>query len=101
MPIVLSDKGYALHFDNPQIGWLDLDSKKQNKLTYEVIGGPLRYQVVFSDNWKDLTSSLTALLGRQPLPARWTLGNFASRFGYHSETEAQQVVAEFRKQQIP
>ena len=101
MPIVLSDKGYALHFDNPQIGWLDLDSKKQNKLTYEVIGGPLRYQVVFSDNWKDLTSSLTALLGRQPLPARWTLGNFASRFGYHSETEAQRVVAEFRKQQIP
>jgi alpha-glucosidase (family GH31 glycosyl hydrolase) len=101
MPIVLSDKGYALHFDNPQIGWLDLDSKKQNKLTYEVIGGPLRYQVVFSDDWKDLTNSLTALLGRQPLPARWTLGNFASRFGYHSETEAKQVVAEFRKQQIP
>ena len=101
MPIVLSDKGYALHFDNPQIGWLDLDSKKQNKLTYEVIGGPVRYQVVFSDDWKDLTNSLTALLGRQPLPARWTLGNFASRFGYHSETEAKQVVAEFRKQQIP
>ena len=101
MPIVLSDKGYAIHFDNPQIGWLDLDSKKQNKLTYEVIGGPLRYQVVFSDDWKDLTNSLTALLGRQPLPARWTLGNFASRFGYHSETEAKQVVAEFRKQQIP
>ena len=101
MPIVLSDKGYALHFDNPQIGWLDLDSKKQNKLTYEVIGGPMRYQVVFSDDWKDLTNSLTSLLGRQPLPARWTLGNFASRFGYHSQTEAKQVVAEFRKQQIP
>ncbi|MFM7006687.1 MAG: TIM-barrel domain-containing protein [Flavobacteriales bacterium] len=101
MPIVLSDKGYALHFDNPQIGWLDLDSKKQNKLTYEVIGGPLRYQVIFSDDWKDLTTSLTALLGHQPLPARWTLGNFSSRFGYHSETEAKQVVAEFKKQQIP
>jgi alpha-glucosidase (family GH31 glycosyl hydrolase) len=101
MPIVLSDKGYALHFDNPQIGWLDLDSKQQNKLTYEVIGGPLRYQVIFSDDWKNLTTSLTALLGRQPLPARWTLGNFSSRFGYHSETEAKQVVAEFKKQQIP
>lgn len=101
MPIVISDKGYALHFDNPQIGWLDLDSKKQNKLTYEVIGGPMRYQVIFSDNWKDLTTSLTTLLGRQPLPARWTLGNFSSRFGYHSEAEAKQVVAEFKKQQIP
>lgn len=101
MPIVLSDKGYALHFDNPQIGWLDFDSKKQNKLTYEVIGGPLRYQVIFSDDWKDLTNSITNLLGRQPLPARWTFGNFSSRFGYHSEQEAYQVVNEFRKQQIP
>ncbi|MFM7643867.1 MAG: TIM-barrel domain-containing protein [Sphingomonadales bacterium] len=101
MPIVLSDKGYAIHFDNPQIGWLDLDSKKENKLTYEVIGGPMRYQVVFSDNWKDLTTSLTALLGRQPMPARWTLGNFSSRFGYHSEAEAKQVVAAFKKEQIP
>lgn len=101
MPIVISDKGYALHFDNPQIGWLDLDSKKQNKLTYEVIGGPMRYQVVFSENWKDLATSLTSLLGRQPLPARWTLGNFSSRFGYHSEAEAKKVVAEFKKQQIP
>ncbi|MEN9700514.1 MAG: hypothetical protein RLZZ301_1712 [Bacteroidota bacterium] len=101
MPIVLSDKCYALHFDNPQIGWLDLDSKKENKLTYEVIGGPLRYQVIFSDDWKGLSSSLTALLGRQPMPARWTLGNFASRFGYHSASEAANVVSEFRNQQIP
>lgn len=101
MPIVISDQGYAIHFDNPQIGWLDLDSKKTNKLTYEVIGGPMRYQVIFSDNWKDLSASLTALLGRQPLPARWTLGNFSSRFGYHSEQEARMVVNEFRKQQIP
>lgn len=101
MPIVLSDKGYAIHFDNPQIGWLDLDSKKENKLTYEVIGGPMRYQVIFSENWKDLTTSLTALLGRQPMPARWTLGNFSSRFGYHSEAEAKQVVAAFKKEQIP
>lgn len=101
MPIVLSDKGYAIHFDNPQIGWLDLDSKKENKLTYEVIGGPLRYQVIFSDDWKDLSYHLTSLLGRQPMPARWTLGNFSSRFGYHSEQEARMVVDEFRKEQIP
>ncbi len=101
MPIVISDQCYAIHFDNPQIGYLDLDAKKENKLTYEVIGGPMRYQVIVADDWKQLTEQLTNLTGRQPLPARWTLGNFSSRFGYHSEQEARAVVNEFRKQQIP
>ena len=101
MPIVISDQCYAIHFDNPQIGYLDLDAKKENKLTYEVIGGPMRYQVIVADDWKQLTEQLTNLTGKQPLPARWTLGNFSSRFGYHSEQEARAVVNEFRKQQIP
>ena len=101
MPIVISDQCYAIHFDNPQIGYLDLDSKKDNKLTYEVIGGPLRYQVIAADDWRNLTENMTYLTGHQPLPARWTLGNFASRFGYHSEAEARKVVEGFRNEQIP
>jgi len=101
MPIVISDQCYAIHFDNPQIGFLDLDSKKENKLTYEVIGGPLRYQIIAANDWQDLSENMTQLLGRQPLPARWTLGNFSSRFGYHSEAEAREVVAAFKKEQIP
>jgi alpha-glucosidase (family GH31 glycosyl hydrolase) len=101
MPIVISDACYALHFDNPQIGYLDLDSKKENKLTYEVIGGPMRYQIIAADDWKNLSENMTSLLGHQPLPARWTLGNFASRFGYHSEQQAREVVAAFQKAQIP
>jgi alpha-glucosidase (family GH31 glycosyl hydrolase) len=101
MPIVISDQYYAIHFDNPQIGFLDLDSKKEDKLTYEVIGGPMRYQIIAANDWHDLSENMTQLLGRQPMPARWTLGNFASRFGYHSQTEAQEVVAAFKKEQIP
>ena len=101
MPIVISDKCYAIHFDNAQIGYLDLDAKKENKLTYEVIGGPMRYQVIVADDWQQLSTEFTNLTGKQPLPARWTFGNFSSRFGYHSEQEAKNVVSEFRKQQIP
>ena len=46
MPIVLSSKRYMIHFDNPQIGWLDLDSNKDNSLNYETIGGRKSYQVI-------------------------------------------------------
>ena len=83
IPVVLSSKMYAVHFDNAAIGYLDLDSKKDNTLAYETISGRKTYQVIVGDSWTDLISSYTDLTGKQPLPARWTFGNFSSRFGYH------------------
>ena len=59
------------------------------------------YQVIVGDDWKDLVKEYTFLTGRQPLPPRWAFGNFASRFGYHSEAEARKVVTQFRKDSIP
>ncbi|MCH7524849.1 MAG: DUF4968 domain-containing protein, partial [Bacteroidetes bacterium] len=87
MPLMLSSKMYAIHFDNAPIGYLDLDSKKDNTLTYETISGRKTYQVIVGDSWLDLIDNYTDLTGKQPLIPRWALGNFASRFGYHSEAE--------------
>ncbi|MFZ6638597.1 TIM-barrel domain-containing protein [Undibacterium sp. TC4M20W] len=101
MPLVFSSKMYGLHFDNAAIGQLDLDSKKNNVLAYETISGRKTYQVIAGDNWADIVSNYTSLTGRQPLPPRWTFGNFASRFGYHNEAEARSILDKFRAEKIP
>ena len=101
MPIVMSSKLYAIHFDNAPIGYLDLDSKKDNTLTYETISGRKTYQVIVGDSWLDLIDNYTDLTGKQPLPPRWALGNFASRFGYHSEAETRATVNKFIDEEIP
>ncbi len=101
MPLVLSSKIYAIHFDNAPIGFLDLDSKKTNTLSYETINGRKTYQVIAGDGWKDLISNYIQLTGNQPLPPRWVLGNFASRMGYHSEKETRKVIQKFKEDQIP
>lgn len=101
LPIVISSKKYMVHFDNAPIGYLDLDSQKNNTLTYETISGKKTYQIIVGDNWEDLISNYTLLTGRQPLPPRWALGNFSSRFGYHSETEAKKVIQKFKDEKIP
>ncbi|WP_243694613.1 glycoside hydrolase family 31 protein [Flavobacterium psychrotolerans] len=101
MPLVMSSKMYAVHFDNAPIGYLDLDSTKNNTLAYETISGRKTYQVIAGDSWADLISSYTDLTGKQPLPARWTLGNFSSRFGYHSEEEVRKTIDRFNKEEIP
>ncbi|WP_299223871.1 TIM-barrel domain-containing protein [uncultured Aquimarina sp.] len=101
MPLVLSSKTYAVHFDNAPIGFLDIDSKKDNTLSYETINGRKTYQVVAGDDWKDLMDQYTDLTGKQPLPPRWAFGNFASRFGYHSEKETKETIAKFKNDSIP
>ena len=132
MPIVMSSKIYAVHFDNAPIGYLDLDSKKDNSLQYEIaidkefatantneekrfyssdkkqienqnktISVRKTYQVIAGDSWENLISNYTDLTGKQPLPARWTLGNFSSRFGYHSQEEVEKTIRKFNEENIP
>lgn len=101
IPLVISSKIYAVHFDNGAIGYLDLDSKKENTLVYETISGRKTYQVVVGDSWEDLTSNYTALTGKQPLVPRWALGNFSSRFGYHSQEEVAKTIDKYIKDEIP
>ncbi len=101
MPLVLSSKVYAVHFDNAPIGFLDIDSKRDNTLQYETINGRKTYQVIAGDDWRDLMDQYTDLTGKQPLPPRWAFGNFASRFGYHSEKETKETVEKFAQDSIP
>jgi alpha-glucosidase (family GH31 glycosyl hydrolase) len=101
LPIVLSSNQYMIHFDNAPIGYLDLDSKKENTLRYETISGRKAYQVIAGDSWQDIVHNYTNLTGKQPLPPRWAFGNFSSRFGYHSQAETEATIAKFKEEKIP
>jgi alpha-glucosidase (family GH31 glycosyl hydrolase) len=101
LPIVISSQKYMVHFDNAPIGYMDLDSKKENVLEYETISGRKTYQIIVGDTWEELIENYTNLTGRQPLPARWVFGNFASRFGYRSEAETRKTIQKFKDEKIP
>ena len=101
IPLVVSSKKYMVHFDNSAIGYLDLDSKRENSLTYETISGRKTYQIITGNSWSDLMDNYTNLTGKQPLPPRWVLGNFSSRFGYHSQKETEATIDKFQEENIP
>jgi len=101
MPIVISSNKYLVHFDNAPIGFLDLDSQENNTITYETISGRMVYQVVAGDDWFDLIDAYTDLTGKQPMAPRWSLGNFASRFGYHTQRQTEVTIDRFISQGMP
>jgi alpha-glucosidase (family GH31 glycosyl hydrolase) len=48
-----------------------------------------------------LIEKFTSLVGRMPMPARWVLGNFMSRFGYRSQDEVLDIANKMKTQQFP
>ncbi|WP_159950969.1 TIM-barrel domain-containing protein [Polaribacter septentrionalilitoris] len=101
IPVVISSKKYMIHFDNAPVGYLELDSKKDNTLTYETISGRKTYQIIVGDSWEDLLDNYTNLTGKQPLPPRWVLGNFSSRFGYRTQEQTEATIDKFKEEKIP
>lgn len=101
LPLFISSKQYAVLFDNASLGYLDLDSKEVNEVTYETVAGIPNYYVIAGRDWYHLVEQYTLLTGRQPLPPRWAFGNFSSRFGYHSQAETEATVKKYFKNGIP
>ncbi|REL27981.1 glycosyl hydrolase [Thalassotalea euphylliae] len=101
LPAILSSNKYMLLFDNSASGSLDLDSTKTNTVTLSAVGGRASYIVVADDTYPALVKNYVELTGKQPMPPRWALGNYASRFGYHTEQEVYDVVERFKQEDMP
>lgn len=101
LPMILSSNRYAIHFDNPTTGFLDLDSRNDQTIAFEAYSGRKTYQVIAAEHWEDIVGNYSRLTGLQPLPPLWALGNFSSRFGYRSQEEVMETIALFRELDVP
>ena len=98
---VMSSKNYSVLFDNTASGELDIGKTNSDELLFKAQGGRASYIMVLGENLEDTVRSTVAVTGKQPLPPRWLLGNFASRFGYKSQQQVMDVVDQFNQQNIP
>jgi oligosaccharide 4-alpha-D-glucosyltransferase len=101
LPAIMSSDRYMIVFDNSASGWLDIGATDEDVLEFQAVAGRTSYLVIAGDTYPQLVGNYTDVTGRQPLPPRWTFGNFASRFGYHTEEETRDVVRRFKRQAIP
>lgn len=90
MPLFLSTDGYAIVFDDYAAAQMVLG----DSVTYSTESkAPVSwYYVNGAHSLADVTTSLTALTGRQELPPTWTLGYVTSKYGYHNQAETEGVV---------
>lgn len=101
VPAVMSSKKYLILYDNPAKGAIDLGKTDKNILQFEATGGRQSYVFFAGDSYPDLIHQYVKVTGKQPMPARWTLGNHASRFGYRSQEEVLSTINLFKQADIP
>ncbi len=95
IPAVMSSNKYIVLFDNSAKGFMDLAKKEKNTLEFSAIAGRMAYIVFAADTYPKLLNHYVDVTGKQPLPPRWSLGNYASRFGYRNEKEVRNTVNKF------
>lgn len=101
LPAVMSDKPYIIAFDNSANGFLDIGHTEKNVLQFEADAGRTAYIVSAGKNHYELIENFVSATGKQPLPPRWALGNYASRFGYKSQEQVLNTIDMFEKQDFP
>ncbi len=101
VPFFTSSKGYGLFFDNASRGYADIG--KTNGELFEVgfMSGEMNVYIIMGKNYQEILSSYQKLTGTQPLPPRWAMGNFMSRFGYSSEQQVNEILAKMETENIP
>ena len=98
MPVVLSDRGFALVFDDYAASELILG----NPVRYITESDkPVSYYYVYGSTPAELTNNLTELTGRQPLPPMWSLGYITSKYGYRTQSETEGTVDTLKQAGYP
>ena len=101
LPAIMSSNKYIIVFDNSANGELDIAATEQDILQFSAVAGRSSYLIMTGESYPELVENLVNVSGKQPLPPRWSLGNIASRFGYHSEQEARSVVQKYQEEDFP
>lgn len=100
LPAIMSSDKYAIIFDNSASGFLDIGHTDPDILQFEAVAGRTAYIFVAKPTFSELVNDVVNVTGKQPLPPRWALGNFASRFGYRNQQETLDTIDQFIQQDI-
>ena len=93
-------EGYFIFYNNPSRAVFDLCASESNrvKVSFESLG--LEYYIGFG-NLAELMGKYSLVTGRSMLPPKWALGFHQSRYSYMSQTEIEEVAADFKKNDLP
>jgi alpha-glucosidase len=94
-------RAYGLFFDNTFRSSFDMGAEAPDRYSFGAEGGEMNYYFFAGPTPRDVVSRFTELVGRIPLPPRWSLGYIQSRYSYYPESTVRFIAENFRHRGIP
>ncbi|HUB49396.1 MAG TPA: TIM-barrel domain-containing protein [Acetobacteraceae bacterium] len=102
IPLLVSQAGYALFFDNSAAAHLETaDVYDGTWLEYKTAAAPLDFYVIGGRDLRAVFAGIADLLGHATMPLRWALGYMQSSRHFNSPDEVQALGRTFRDKGIP
>ena len=94
-------RAYGLFLDNTFRSSFDMGTADRDLYSFGVEGGEMNYYFFGGPTPKSVVSRFTELVGRSPLPPRWSIGYIQSRYSYYPESTVRFIAENFRHRGIP
>ena len=94
-------RSYGIFFDNTWKSQFNMGGAALRHATFQAEGGDMNYYFIAGPDMKTVVRRYTALTGRHPLPALWTLGHHQCRWSYKTDERVRRIAAGFRERDIP
>lgn len=78
IPFYVTNKGYGVFINQPELVSLEIGSEKVKKVQFSVEGQSLEYFIIDGPDMKGVLNRYTALTGKPALPPAWSFGLWLS-----------------------
>ncbi|MEO6475629.1 TIM-barrel domain-containing protein [Luteolibacter sp.] len=102
VPVAMSNKGYALLWDNPAVTTVDVGKTTAGKLSWSSeAGDAVNYYFCFGPEPDQAVAGYRKLTGAAPMLGKWAWGFWQCKERYTSQSELLGVVSQYRTLGIP
>lgn len=92
---------YGIFFDNSYRSSFDMGKEYPDRYSFGAVGGEMNYYFISGDTPAKVLERFTEVVGRMPLPPRWSLGYQQCRWSYYPESRVRKLASDFRTKEIP
>ena len=94
-------RAYGILLDNSHWSSFDMGKEARDQYSFGAESGELSYYFFSGPTPRTILSRLTELVGRMPLPPRWSLGYQQCRWSYSPAQRVRDIASGFRTRRIP
>ncbi len=92
---------YGIFFDNTYYSYFNFGKENPEEYSFGATGGEINYYFIYGPKPKDVLQKFSTLIGKMPIPPKWSLGYQQCRWSYYPESRVREIAQNFRSKNIP